>query len=188
VAPTNAALFANATALQMLDDSPAWIREDPDFRAVIYAYAKETDLKREKIEEVRRQFHPQTADILLNAWEATFGLPMEPEGVLLGERRDIVLTAMLRVFSGIRLGARWEEIFQSVLPGGSYWEFDPQVSSNPVAPHTIRIYVPFVFGSDAFMRVERVLRKGLPANTQLQLLSEDVFVEDISGLDIDKLV
>lgn len=183
MAPTKALFLASTLAGEMIDDIPPHYREDPDVRAVIYAYAKETELKRARIDEVRRQFFPPTADVLLGVWEATLKMTVEPVGKTIPERQALVGEAFLRALSGDS-GEEWEEaLLAQAGAGTTYEEFDPQVPSNTVPPYTIRITVPFAPSSDTFARLERTLGRLVPANTDIILQSGAGFLVDISQLD-----
>lgn len=189
MAPLPSLFAANATANAMLDDVPPWIRDDPDFRSVIYCYAKEVDRKREKIEEVRRQFYIVAADVLLWVWEVQAGVTINPEGLSVEERRGIVLTELTRILSS-GAGSEWEEaLFTLVGQDVIYEEFDPQVPSSTVADHSIRIVLPFPPSSGTYGRIEAALRRRTPANTALLLTSSEGegggFLLDISSLDLE---
>ncbi len=183
MAPTDALFAACPLAVEMLDEIPPDYREDPDFRAVIYCQAREHERKRERIDEVRRQFFPATADVLLGAWEATFRMTIAPPGVPIEERRARVGEAFLRALAGSS-GAAWEAALEAVAGAGTvYTEFDPQVASNVIPKHTVRIEVPSAVDPDVAERIERVIRAFTPANTDIDIVSGAGFVLDISQLD-----
>src|SRR5690348_11939271 len=71
--------------------------DDPSVVAIMRAGADELDAVIELMETVRLQAWPQFADDtygLLGIHEATFGLPVEPEGVSIATRRASVKSAV----------------------------------------------------------------------------------------------
>ena len=183
MAPSAANFSACATAVAILDDVPPWIRDDPDFRAIVYCFGMEGERKRLTIEEVRRQFFPQYADVLLKVWEAQLGMTVEPAGYTVEERRTFVFDALLRIATS-GTGLEWEEaLLRLAGEGVVYQEFDPTVPSNTVAAHTIRITLPFPPSSDRYARIEKALRARTPANTDIVLTSGEGFILDVSQLD-----
>lgn len=167
----------------MLDDLPPVLREDPDVRAVIHCYAREFDRLALTAEEVRAQFFPTQATILLRAWEASLQLTIDPVGWTDAERREEIALGLVRMVAG-GTGGAWEERLAALVGAGfSYEEFDTQDPGNTVPAHTIRITLPYPPTSDRFARIERALTLITPANTDIILQSTAGFLLDESQLD-----
>lgn len=123
----------------MLDDLPPILRSDPDYRGVIHAGARELELLAERVDELRRQFFPQHADVLLHAWESHHQLPTAPAGLSIEERRDILLAHLLKL-RGASGGVDWvQQVTELVGPSWRYREHMPvsdrivNYTLNPVA-------------------------------------------------------
>ena len=101
---------------------PLILQNSPDHLAVVHAYAREMDRCEEKLEQVRRQWWPTSADILLGAWEHAHGLPVAPAGLTIEERREAVLArvAMKTITSS---GLDWQDAV-SRLVGSEGWTYD----------------------------------------------------------------
>lgn len=165
---------------------PVRLRESPDHLAVLHALARECERLEEKIEQVRAQFFPQTADILLAAYEAELGTTIEPEGVALDERRQLVLALLARMRSSAA-GRDWEaDVTRMVGPGWTYEEHDP---ADPTSPpeYTVLVRLPFAPTSSRYAQVERELREMTPAHLDLQVQYSGGFVLDESQLDQEGL-
>lgn len=168
---------------EMLRDLPPFFYEDPDWRAVIHCYAMESERLEGHVEEVRAQFFPQQATVLLRAWEATFDLTVAPLGLTEEQRREQIALALIRMVAS-EGGEDWEAFVERLTGAGyTYEEFDPQVPSNTVPAHTIRVTLPFPPSSDTYQRIQRALLAGTPANTDIIVQSGGGFTLDQDSLD-----
>lgn len=165
---------------QMRSWLPVVFRDSPDHLAVINALSREMERAEDAIEQVRRQFVPQTADVLLGVHEAKLGLTIEPVGVSLEERREVVLATET---ASTAMGSEWvTKVTQLVGPGWSYEEHIPgDVTSPP--ENTIRIVVPFAPGAGAFGRAKRLIEAFTPAHLDVIVTSATGFTLDESQLD-----
>lgn len=111
--------------LAMLEQLPPQLRGSIDYMAAIHAMARELETLEAAIEQVRAQFNPATADLLLNAWEFETKLPVGGlPGQTVQQRRDTVLARLRKPFSGE--GRQWEETITAMVgPGWTYLEHDP---------------------------------------------------------------
>lgn len=165
---------------------PVALRDSPDHLAVIHPIAKEIERLEATVETVRAQFFPQTADILLKAWEAELGITIEPVGVSVADRRDIVI-AFLRKLRSTPSGSDWvADITELVGSGWSYEEHIPGDAGSP-PENTIRIHLPFAPSSTLYARTERLIREITPAHLDLILAFTGGFLLDQSQLDQETL-
>lgn len=174
------------TAAAHLEMLPPVLRDDPSYQAVIYALAKEIDRLESFIEQVRAQFNPNTADVMLKAWEVMTGVTVEPSGQTVAERRSTVV-AMLRKRVASPTGLSWEDNVTALVgPGWSYQEHVEGDGTTPPAG-TIRVILPFPPTSDRYALTERMLRQITRAGKDLQLQYSGGFVLDESQLDQEGL-
>jgi hypothetical protein len=165
---------------------PVVLRDSPDHLAVVHAVAKETERLEAAIEQVRAQFVPQTADVLLKVYEAQLGITIEPVGATLDERRMTVL-AMLRKQASTPSGLDWQaNVTRLVGAGWTYSEHDPADPSSPPA-YTIEVRLPFPPSSTRYAQTERLIRDITPAHLDLIITYAGGFVLDQSQLDQEAL-
>jgi hypothetical protein len=165
---------------------PVILRDSPDHLAVLHCCARELERLEAKIEQVRAQFFPQTADILLKVYEAELKTTIEPAGATLDERRQTVL-AMLRKMKATPSGLDWQEnVTRLIGAGWSYSEHDVDEPGSPPA-YTIRVELPFPPSSSRYAQVERLLRDITPAHLDLLVVFTGGFILDQSQLDQEAL-
>lgn len=163
---------------------PPVLQESEDYMAVMHPLSMELARLEDKIELVRDQFFPQTADILLWAWERLVQTAEVPAGVSLEDRRAVVM-ALLRRGRGVKLGAAWESRVEGIVgPGWSYQEYDPDIPAGP-PEGTVRIVVAFAPGSASFATARDAIRAVTPAHLAIELSSADGFRLDLSHLDLE---
>lgn len=180
-------LLANqATAQRLLGMLPWFVQSDPNYQAAAYAAARELDRLEGMLEQVRAQFNPATADILLPAWQATVGTTISPAGVDLATQQQNVI-ALLRKTKTSDSGSQWEADMTAFLgPGWSYQEHNPSDPSSP-APGTIVVTVPFPPSSSDYLAVQAYIEATLDANLQVLLQYSGGFLLDQSPMDISTL-
>jgi len=165
---------------------PVVLRDSPDHLAVIHACAVEMDRLEAAIDEVRRQFFPQHADVLLKVWEFMLRITVEPEGVTIDERREIVLATLRRMRSTPE-GRDWvDNVTALVGPGWIYEEHNPADPGSPPA-NTIQITLPFPPDSASYTRAESLIQDITPAHLDVVLTYTDGFLLDESQLDQELL-
>jgi uncharacterized protein YmfQ (DUF2313 family) len=126
-------LTDNAQAL--LDELPYYERDAPEVEATISALSNEIDRIDAQVQVIYSDLFPQTADARLSWWEATLGLPVEPEARTLAQRQAIVL-AYLRAIRIGGAGTSWEAALTQVL--GTNWSYVEHAGT-----YTVNILVPF---------------------------------------------
>jgi hypothetical protein len=167
----------------MREQIPPALRNSYDYLAVINALSKELDLLEAAIEQVRAQFDPSTADVLLGAWEWQLNLPVGGGGSDITARRVRVLTRLRKVLSGGG-GREWEATISDIVgPGWTYLEHDPNDPSSP-ADGIVQITVPFPSGTSKFIEARNQIRDITDAHLQVVFLSSQAFELDISELDV----
>lgn len=183
--PTEALVAGHALTLEMLEDLPVFLREDPDVQAVIYCQAKEHERKREFIDRVRRNLFPQHADELgMTWWEGLLALPIEPVGQSVEERRGTVLL-YLAALRASGTGRWWVDTVNRLIGAG--WTYEEHVAGDPGSPaaYTIVVTVPFTTDSDRFRQLEALLEQITDAHIDIVLASSASFHLDQSQLDQD---
>lgn len=171
---------------QLRSTLPVILRDSPDYLALIHPFAMEMDRLDAAKESVRSQFFPASADMLLKAWEAQLGLPIEPPDLTLAQRRNLVF-AYLRRQAGTPEGEVWVALVAALVgPGFTYEEHDVDNVDSPPA-YTVRVTVPFAPSSGNFRRIEALLREITPAHLDLIVQFSGGFVLDESELDQEGL-
>lgn len=167
---------------------PVRLRDSPEHLAVINAQAREFEMIEAAAAVVRAQFFPQTADVLLSAWEHELRITIEPEGTTVEERRELVLATLQRMRSTPE-GRDWAGNVTALIgPGWTYSEHIPGDVSTP-PEGTIRIDLPFPPTSASYARVEALIRVITPAHLDIELASPpgSGFTLDVSQLDQEGL-
>ena len=128
--------------LQMLAEMPPVLRGSYDYQACVHALSREIALLETSIEQVRSQFNPATADVLLGAWETQTRLPVGGLGQTLEQRQAAVLVA-LRQTLGSGMGSEWEQRVEDLT--GSPPVYEEHIPGDPTSPppNTLRITLPF---------------------------------------------
>jgi hypothetical protein len=182
--PTPGARPLTALGLAMLLDLPPVLQRSTDYQAIIHPIARELEALEATIEQLRAQFNPATADILLPAWEYMVKLPVGGAGSSIDQRRQ-KLIARLRKVEGQSEGREWEaQITELVGPGWAYEEHDTGDPTSPAA-NVIRITLPFLPSSPSYQEAIDQIREITPAHLSLSFSSAAGFVLDESELDRD---
>lgn len=164
------------------DSAPVALRDDPDYLAIWHADARECERLAVKIELVRSQFVPATADVLLKVWEVQVGTTVAPEGKTLEDRRQVV-AARLLMMSADASGLAWQEKVTTLIgPSWTYEEHIPGDASTP-PEDTVRVRVSFPPTSGRYALLERMLEDITPAHVDVVLVFEGGFVLDESEMD-----
>lgn len=164
------------------DAAPVVLRDDPDYLAIWHADARECERLAVKIELVRSQFVPATADVLLKVWEVQVGTTVAPEGATIEERRQIV-EARLLMMSADASGLAWQERVTTLIgPSWTYEEHDPDIPGSPPGD-TLRVTVPFPPLSNRYQLTERLLEDITPAHVDVVVVSAGGFWLDNSRMD-----
>jgi hypothetical protein len=181
--PSLALVEGHALTMELLEDLPPVLREDPDMQAIIYCQAKEHERLQQTMDRVAANLFPQTADELgMPWWEALLGLPVEPVGQTLAQRRETVMV-YLSALRASGTGRWWvDTVSRLVGPGFEYEEHIAGDGGSPPA-YTIRITLPFPPEGDRFRLLEGLLQQITDAHIDLVLSSTEGFHLDQSQLD-----
>lgn len=165
---------------EMLRETPGWIHEDPDFIAVIHCHAKETERQLEMAAAIRDDCIPTRASSRgLEWWEMYFEMPVNPVGQSVEQRRTSILSRLKRE-PPLSSGLSWEAALTAMIGEGWTYEEHP-------AEFKITLTIPFPPGSETFERVKEQVPKmpSWPCHLELELLSSEGFVLDLSQLDAE---
>lgn len=173
----------NATGQRWRAALPPKLRDSHDYLAVIHAVSQEMERAEGCIEQVRLEFNPASATMLLNAWEYTFKLPVGGNGAPVQARRQKII-ARMRKLLGQSEGRQWEAEITEIIGGGwSYEEHDPADGTSP-ADGVIRITLPFQTGTSRFLEAQTQIRELTAGHLDLEYTSVAGFQLDISEMDI----
>jgi hypothetical protein len=119
--------------IDLLDEVPPYEREAYEIQAVLQVVGNELLRLETARQAVALNFLPGSADALLPMFEQLLGLPVDPPGLTLASRQQLVQASMLRL-KGQGSGLDWEAAISSLLGGSwSYQESDPnKVATNYV--------------------------------------------------------
>lgn len=133
------------TTLRLLDDLPVYERGSNHVQAVLDACATEIDRLDGAVNQIRANFFPATADVLLSLYETELGLSVNPPDKTLDERR-ISVQAFIRKLRSTGSGLSWQQNLSTLIGSGwTYEEHDPGDPASPPA-NTIRIILPYGAG------------------------------------------
>lgn len=159
---------------QLIDALPTWARDAPEFRAVQHCFAKEADYERALARRVRDNMIPVRVDELgLSWWEEMLKLPVNPPDINVEDRRASVLAGIGRMIADAT-GFHWVGLVTELIGLGWSWSLDG---------NTITLVVPLLPGSEAFLRLERLVREFTPAHLDIDVSGGAGFILDQSQLD-----
>lgn len=172
-----------ARGLRMLAMLPPKLQGSVEHQAVIHAQSRELDRLEGCIEQVRAQFNPATADILLNAWEYSLKLPVGGAGADIPTRQQRVVVRLQKLL-GQAEGIEWEDQITALIGGGwSYLEHIPGDGTSPPA-NTLRITLPFSSSSGSYLAALQEIAEVTPAHLEIEFESAAGFQLDDSPMDI----
>lgn len=175
MAPSPANFLACPRAVEMLEDLPPFLREDPDVRAVIYCFGREAERQELTLDVLLQQFFPQTATSLgLPWWETLTELTVAPMGAADEDRQATVVAFLRRLVSALG-GLDWVDAVTTLV--GSGWTYEE------LPNYTIRINLPFPPDGDRYAQTERFIRGLTPAHLDLVVGFTGGFLLDGSQLD-----
>lgn len=171
---------------QLLAALPPFLRTSPDYESVAHASSREFARLEATIEQVRAQFNPQHADLLLSAWETIVRLPVGGRGAAIDQRQHKIVVR-LRKLLGASEGREWEESITEVV--GSGWTYEEHIPGDITSPpvNTIRIALPFAPSGDLYLEALREIRELTPAHLDISFSSGAGFLVDESHLDLEGL-
>lgn len=161
---------------RMLATMPPYYNDDPAAAAVVDSVARELDRVEAMLEKVRSGAFPQLADDdyrLLGLWEFLVGLPVEPEGLSVEQRREAVAGFRRRE---VAAASDWQEAL-TVAMGTPDWVHEEQASAYRVVirmPHAETTFTSSV--------VEKLARAVTPAHLEITFGYEEGFLLGISAI------
>ena len=160
----------------MLGMMPHYYAEDPATAAVIDPLALELGRLEAFLALVQRQWFPQNAADdygQLGIREMQIGIPVEPTGVSLEQRRNIVHAYEAARISGS--GADWIVLLTIAL-GATMWEHE----ENDPGDYDLRITIPYSAESFTTGQVEALADAITPAHLNLALSYDVGFIVGVS--------
>lgn len=173
---------------EMLEELPHFLRDDPDIRAVIHCYAKESERMEDALEGVRDELNPLTASTVgLAWWESLLRLPVNPLGGTLSGRRTLAARRM-RSLVADPSGLNWVQRVTDRL-GGQPWSYEEHVPGDLGTPpaQTLRVTIPSTPGTTLWDSQVAAVREETAAELALDFESAAGFILDQSQLDADTL-
>lgn len=168
-----------APARKVMDDLPPYFWDDPFTQAVLNAGANELARVDQAAHTIAQKAIPSRSDNdyrLLGIWEWIVGLPVEPVGRTIAERRTRVL-AHLRG-RGDGRGSTWQTRMNEVIGSSTSWTY---VENSP-GPGQIEITIPYSVGGVRTAWIESITRAITPANLEIVMRYDRGFVLDVSTL------
>jgi hypothetical protein len=157
---------------------PHYYSDDPAAQAIIDPLARELQRLEEFMNVVRKQWFPQhAADDYgqLGLREEQLGIPVEPYGVSLEQRRNIVAAYEKARLSGS--GEDWI-ILLNIALGATVWEHQ----ENDPGAYDLRITIPYAAESFTVGQVEALADAVTPAHLNLALQYDEGFIVGVSRL------
>lgn len=174
--PADSALTPHS--LELINSLPGWAREDPDLRALMHCFAKETDRILEHARSVRDGAIPYRTGYPA-WWLHILDVPEPPGSPTIADERAAVVAALRRAIPDPS-GATWQDAVTALVgPGWTYVE--------DAATYTLTIEIPYPPDSDFFRNLTRLIRTFTPAHLDIVVNSSSIFRVDVSDLDTDTL-
>lgn len=164
---------------ETLELLPRYYDLDPNFLGTLTSARAELARVEAMLLALRAGGFPQHADDsyrLLGVWETLLGLPEEPGGLTVAQRRNKVL-GQYRARKA-NSGEAWQAALSTFM-GLTPWAY----AENTPDPYTLTVTVGYLPGSDDLGRVTEFLRRITPAHIELVVNSEAGFVVDMSRVD-----
>jgi uncharacterized protein YmfQ (DUF2313 family) len=152
-----------ATALRIFDSLPIYYQWDPTLCRLTLSLANELDRLTAFIESIANGFSPKGAldePALLAIWEHILKLPIEPAGVTITEREQVVLAAFFG--RSCTTTAEWVAAMNQAL-GSVSWKHEVCVPG----PGQLTITVPYPEDSYIEGIVKQQARRLTPANYEI---------------------
>jgi hypothetical protein len=178
----------NALGLQMLDDLPPFMEDDPHVQAIIHAQSREIQRILDQLGWMIKQFFPAKADPPgLAIWEAVLGLTINPTDLDLAGRRAVILANIAKSHSTAS-GADWNAGVNILVgPGYAYYESNVLNPGSFPPLYEIIVYLPFPSNTTAFARAQDLIIALTPAHIKINFSSVTGLLLDTGALDVDTL-
>lgn len=155
---------------------PHYYREDPAVHAVVDSLAQELERVEAFLKLVRHQWFPQfAADDYgqLGLRESQLGIPVEPVGVSVERRRDIVHAYERARLSGS--GEDWITLLTIAL-GATVWEHE----ENDPGGYDLRLTIPYFADGYTGTQAEALADAITPAHLNIAFQFDQGFIVDVS--------
>lgn len=172
------AVELTAAGDRLMDMLPHYYETDPSTRTIMNAMGRELERLEAFIALIKRQWFPQFADDeygQLGLREELLGIPPEPSGISVEQRRAIVRAYEQARVSGA--GTDWI-LLLSIALGAQVWEHE----ENDPEGYDLHITIPFAEGSMTTGQVEALADQITPAHLQLVISYDIGFIVGISRL------
>lgn len=166
----------SSAAEDRLADLPPYYDGDPYIGGVMNAGANELERINQAAKTLQTKAFPTRADNqyrLLGMWEKQMGLPVEPPGLTIGQRRSRVLSKLRGRGDG--RGKTWEQRMTEAI-GSTLWSYQ----ENTPGPGQITITIPFASGEGISNWIQQVARDITPANLQIIMGFGEGFIVGVS--------
>lgn len=155
---------------------PHYYAEDPATHAIVDALARELARIQVFLETVKNQWFPQNADDdygQLGLREAQLGIPVEPAGISVEQRRSIVQAYERARLSGS--GEDWIALLDIAL-GATVWEHH----ENDPEGYDLRLTIPYFSGGYTGTQVEALADAITPAHLNIAFQFDAGFIVGVS--------
>jgi hypothetical protein len=176
----------NERGQAMMDMVPPVLWDVPLYHAVYDSLGDQYEMLHDAIDLLHKNTIPYSAEEYLSLFEAQLGLTIEPEGLTLEQRKEIVTTFMQRaVLDGS--GLDWIAAADRLIEG--IWVYETHETGDAGSPpaHVIIVRLPYTSGSIMAQIAEVLLRSITPAATQINVVYNEGWLLDVSQLDNDLL-
>lgn len=144
----------------LLADLPPYLADDPFVQEIVDTGARELQRVEDAAAAVQLTMFPANADDtygFLSLWETVFGLPVNPTGVSLTERRNKVLAALQK--RNVGSGSQWVATLAQAF-GATPWSY----AENTPGSYQVTISLPYAAGSYTAEQVVTLARSITPAH------------------------
>lgn len=176
-------------AQELLDLLPPYESDDPFVQGVIVAYANELQRIEDSLTMIRDASFPiSTDDIVLptgervalaSLWERTLGLPVNPAGVSITERRAKIVAHIRKRQSA--KGSDWVANLSEAL-GPTPWSYQEGPGD-----YQVTIHIPYASGSYSAAQVIALARQMTPAHIDVIAAYNEGFLIGISLIEVEPL-
>lgn len=167
--------------LTMLEDLPPYLGSDPSTQAVLDPVGIELQRLEDQMVRLRTKMLPQNADDefrTLGMWESLMGVAVEPAGVSVTARRNLIVSHLRKRLSGA--SSDWVANVTEVLGSIWTWQLGP-------GPYAITVHISYASGTVTAGQVADLLRDMTPAHIDLHVGYGEGFLVGISQIGIESL-
>jgi uncharacterized protein YmfQ (DUF2313 family) len=167
---------------RMFRSLPPYFQGDDTVEAILQAAGLELQRVEDFLNTLMLARFPQNADDtygLLGLWEHRLGLPVEPPGVPLQSRRDLVLARLQG--RNASSGADWVASMNRAM-GTASWSY-----TENAAAYQVTIKIPYLVGGFQSVQVLALANDTIPAHVQVLVGYEEGWLAGISLVGLEPL-